>query len=202
MPKSLDILVAVATVMAVLSLAVTALTQLCVQALGLRTRYLRMALADLFSELGWTFRGDGGRALAEQITGTGGAAREAIAREELVAELLKLVGDACNPASSAGEIHGVFDAVMGRATARFTRAARRAVVVSAIMIAAAAPLDTFELLQLRTGASWPGIAVSALLLSLGAPFWFHLLQDLIRLRSAGASQEKVERKPRDSSLTG
>ena len=42
-----------------------------------------------------------------------------------------------------------------------------------------------------------GVAVSAFLLSLGAPFWFHILQDLVRPRSAATSQEKLDRKLRD-----
>ena len=90
MPKSLDILVGVTTVMAVLSLVVTVLTQLSVEALRLRARYLRAALFDLFGELGWKFRGDGGRMLAGEIAGKNGAAREAITREELVEALLSL----------------------------------------------------------------------------------------------------------------
>lgn len=48
-----------------------------------------------------------------------------------------------------------------------------------------------------TRVSWLGVAVSALLLSLGAPFWFHVLQDLVHLRSTAASQEKLDRTLRD-----
>lgn len=88
MLKSLDILVGVTTVMLVLSLVVTVLTQFSVQVLKLRTHCLRDGIIDLFATLEWRFSGDGGRRLADEIAGTNGAAREAITREELVEALL------------------------------------------------------------------------------------------------------------------
>jgi hypothetical protein len=49
--------------------------------------------------------------------------------------------------------------------------------------------------------NWIGVAVGALLLTLGAPFWFLLLKDLLRLRSAVAGQESQDRAQRQASLT-
>jgi len=42
-------------------------------------------------------------------------------------------------------------------------------------------------------AKVPGILLSALLLSLGAPFWYGRLQDLLKLRSAVAQNDAVQR---------
>jgi hypothetical protein len=38
------------------------------------------------------------------------------------------------------------------------------------------------------------------LLTLGGPFWFTVLKDLLRLRSAAASQESQDRAQRQASL--
>ena len=46
-----------------------------------------------------------------------------------------------------------------------------------------------------------GVAVGGLLLTLGAPFWFHLLKDLLKLRSAVAGQESKDRAQRDATFT-
>jgi hypothetical protein len=45
-----------------------------------------------------------------------------------------------------------------------------------------------------------GVAIGALLLTLGAPFWFALLKDLLRLRSAMAGQESQDRAQRQATL--
>jgi hypothetical protein len=46
-----------------------------------------------------------------------------------------------------------------------------------------------------------GVACGALLLTLGAPFWFHILKDLLKLRSAVAGQESQDRAQRQAALT-
>jgi hypothetical protein len=48
--------------------------------------------------------------------------------------------------------------------------------------------------------NWAGVAVSALLLTLGGPFWFAVLKDLLRLRSAAAGQESQDRAQRQAAL--
>jgi hypothetical protein len=48
--------------------------------------------------------------------------------------------------------------------------------------------------------NWAGVAVSALLLTLGGPFWFAVLKDLLRLRSAAAGQESEDRAQRQAAL--
>src|SRR5690242_2983765 len=90
------------------------------------------------------------------------------------------------PGQFAGRIHSCFDETMDRVTQRFARRARIVAVLIAIAVALGLQLDSFELL--RDGAnghiavpqnwSWnraqfPGIVLSAMLLSLGAPFWYN-----------------------------
>jgi hypothetical protein len=49
--------------------------------------------------------------------------------------------------------------------------------------------------------NWMGVVAGALLLTLGAPFWFAVLKDLLRLRSAVAGQESQDRAQRQAALT-
>jgi len=48
------------------------------------------------------------------------------------------------------------------------------------------------------GPRLPGIVLSALLLSLGAPFWYNALKNLLRLRSVIASKDDQQREERQS----
>jgi hypothetical protein len=47
-------------------------------------------------------------------------------------------------------------------------------------------------------AKIPGIALSAMLLSLGAPFWYNALKDLLGLRPVLAQKEQAHREQRQS----
>jgi hypothetical protein len=49
---------------------------------------------------------------------------------------------------------------------------------------------------LKLSASWPGVLISWILLSLGAPFWYDLLKRLLGLRSILAQKEEQDRKAR------
>jgi len=300
MLQALDIPIGFITVMLVMSLVVTVLTQLFGQALNIRSRYLRDALVELFARLQWKFSGDSALQLATEIA----SARDALTREELVEILLELarkpqcphaelkaelaaempaqdpdtalahvraatleIGTehahlssaamramalARGPAAGlARSIFGVFDSTMDRAGARFHSLNRAVVLGFGLVVAVALPLDTFDLFQrfsrsdlarqeaMRVAGglvddknpdlsdkaaferleaveivivpktfgewlarwrqiNWAGVGVSALLLSLGAPFWFHLLQDMLKLRSAVAGREQQDRALRDS----
>lgn len=55
--------------------------------------------------------------------------------------------------------------------------------------------------QLEGGRQLLGILISALLLSLGAPFWFNALQNLLRLRSALAQKDDQQRQTRQTTQT-
>jgi len=52
-----------------------------------------------------------------------------------------------------------------------------------------------------TRAKIPGILLSALLLSLGAPFWYGRLQDLLKLRSTVAQNDSMQRQIRQTAQT-
>jgi len=294
--RSLDTLIGFVTVLLVLSLPVTLLTQMAANFLQLRSRHLREGVLDVFRQLGWGFVGDGAEILARKVV----CSKDAITREDLIETLLALAQKntelkdkiaalapnfdpqtllaqvrrtalelsverpdlaaavvratalARSPVSSlASEVFGVFDSTMDRVSAKFTAQNRKLVAIFGIAVALALPLDTFDLLKrlarsdpareqavalAQTLASnqsdvrlalaklqaaevivvpsskaewlarwqqvnWAGVAVSALLLTLGGPFWFTVLKDLLRLRSAAASQESQDRAQRQAALT-
>jgi len=306
--RSLDTLIGFVTVLLVLSLPVTLLTQMAANFLQLRSRHLREGVLDVFRQLGWGFVGDGAEILARKVV----RSKDAITREDLIETLLVLAQK--NPeleekitsltpgfdpqallahvrrtalelsverpdlaaavvrsaafarsplAGLASEVFGVFDSTMDRVSAKFTAQSRKLVAIIGIAVALALPLDTFDLLKrlarsdsareqavalAQTFAenrsnidptpadptprdvrlavaklqaaevivvpssraewlarwqqvNWAGVAVSALLLTLGGPFWFTVLKDLLRLRSAAASQESQDRAQRQAALT-
>jgi hypothetical protein len=301
--QSLDTLIGFVTVLLVLSLAVTMLTQIAANFLRLRSRHLREGVLDVFRQLGWGFVGDGAEILASRVV----RSKDAITREDLIETLLVLaqknpelkdkiavLTPGFNPqtllanvrratlelsaerpdlaaavirstafarsplAGLASEVFGVFDSTMDRVSAKFTAQSRKLVAIVGIAVALALPLDTFDLLKrlarsdsareqavvlaqtfaenhssadptprdVRVAAAklqaaevivvpssraewfarwqqvnWAGVAVSALLLTLGGPFWFTVLKDLLRLRSATASQESQDRAQRQAALT-
>src|SRR4030088_196535 len=86
MLKSLDALIGFTTVLLVLSLVVTVLTQLAANFLKLRSRHLRDGLLDVFLQLGWEFAGEGARILAREVV----QRKDAITREDLIETLLVL----------------------------------------------------------------------------------------------------------------
>jgi len=302
-PRSLDTLIGFVTVLLVLSLAVTMLTQMVANFLRLRPRHLQAGLLDIFLQLGWEFAGNGAAKLARTVA----RSKDAITREDLLETLLVLAQNhtelkdkiavqtpgfepqtlldsvrraalelsverpdlaaavvrstafARSPlAPLASEIFGVFDATMDRVSAKFTAQSRTLVAIVGIAVALALPLDTFDLLKRlarsdsareqavalaqafaeRQSAAdpaprdvrlavakleaaevivvpasraewlarwqqvnWAGVAVGALLLTLGGPFWFTVLKDLLRLRSAAASQESQDRAQRQAALS-
>lgn len=67
-----------------------------------------------------------------------------------------------------------------------------------IIVISATPAEWLSRWQKVNGL---GVAASALLLTLGAPFWFYVLKDLLKLRSAVAGQESQDRAQRQAVLT-
>ena len=63
------------------------------------------------------------------------------------------------------------------------------------------PLTPAEWLARWQNVNALGVAASALLLTLGAPFWFQMLKDLLKLRSAVAGQASQDRAQRQAALT-
>ncbi len=294
--RSLDALIGFATVMLVLSLVVTVLTQIVANFLKLRSQHLRHGVLQVFLQLGWEFAGERAKALAREIV----SGRDAITREDLIENLLALAQNtpelknkiaalvpafdppallahlrratlelsverpdlamsavrstamARTPVSGlASEVFGVFDSTMDQISEGFTSQSKKLVAFFGIALALALPLDTFDLLQRfarsdaardqavalaqtltanassasvafaklqaaeiivipSTPAEWLarwqevnclGVACGALLLTLGAPFWFQVLKDLLKLRSAVAGQESQDRAQRQAALT-
>ena len=118
------------------------------------------------------------------------------------------------PSQFAARLHTCFDETMDRVTQRFARHARLVAGVIALLVAVSLQLDAFELLRrlavdgstayaiLPQSWSWmriPGITLSAMLLSLGAPFWYNALKDLVGLRPVLARKEQAHREQRQSS---
>jgi hypothetical protein len=108
------------------------------------------------------------------------------------------------------KINGSFDQTIDRVSARFTLTTRQVSLIAAFLVAYALQLDTVSLIKrLASGetaphsqpASWAGIALSALLLSLGAPFWFEALKDVLRLRSVIAGKDDLQREQRATADT-
>jgi hypothetical protein len=118
------------------------------------------------------------------------------------------------PSRFAGRLHTCFDETMDRVTQRFARHARLVAGAIALLMAGGLQLDAFDLLRrlavdgatayaiLPQSWTWtrlPGITLSAILLSLGAPFWYNALKDLVGLRPVLARKEQAHREQRQSS---
>lgn len=185
MLHSLDLLVGFATVMAALSLIVTVLTQVVSDALQLRSRHLREGLVAMLGQAGIQLR-EARRILeASHLNG-----RTAVTAAELSA------------VAGGTDFQNVFHAEMQKVSAQFTLSSRIIVAALSILVAVGLPLDMLDLFRTfssgdgalifpQTFAEWTarwnqvnlaGIAGSAVLLSLGAPFWFEVLKDLLNLK--------------------
>jgi hypothetical protein len=55
--------------------------------------------------------------------------------------------------------------------------------------------------QGEVAQTWVGILLAAALMSLGAPFWFDILKNLLNLRPALAQREEKERNERATTQT-
>jgi hypothetical protein len=60
------------------------------------------------------------------------------------------------------------------------------------------PLDRDWLVRLKDWRRLPGMIVSVLLISLGAPFWYNALKDLLKLRSSLAGKDDAQRAQRQA----
>jgi len=175
--------------MAALSLVVTVLTQVVADVLQLRAHHLRQGMIAILGNAGIQFN-EARRILdASHLNG-----RTSVTAEELSALAV------------APDFQRVFDTQMRQASAQFTQESRVIVVALSILVAVGLPLDMLDLFRTfssgqgvlvfpRTFAEWidrwqqvnaAGIAGSAILLSLGAPFWFEILEDLLNLKGSSA----------------
>jgi hypothetical protein len=189
MLHSLDLLIGFATVMAALSLVVTVLTQIVADALQLRANRLRDGLLEVLGHAGIELQEARKILDASHLSGR---------TEVTAAELSAVAGGA--------DFQNVFDFAMRDTSAQFTLQSRLIVAALSIAVAVGLPLDMLDLFRTlssgegvlifpQTLAGWAlrwhevnvaGIAGSAVLLSLGAPFWFEVLRDLLNLKGAQA----------------
>jgi hypothetical protein len=79
-------------------------------------------------------------------------------------------------------IHAWYGPAMLRATRRYRLGARIVTSVLALVLVAAARIDVLQFLGLRISGHWPGMALSWVLISLGTPFWYDRLKDLLHFR--------------------
>jgi hypothetical protein len=185
MLHSLDLLIGFTTVMAALSLVVTVLTQIAIDVCELRVKHLNESLLEILSRAGIELQEARKILEASNLTGR---------TQVTVAELTTAAGGAY--------FSQTFDAAMQKASQRFTVSSRCIAVAISVIVAFGLPLDMLDLFRTfslgegalifpQTLAQWlarwnevniAGIAGSAVLLSLGAPFWFEILKDLLKLK--------------------
>lgn len=189
MSHSLDLLIGFATVMAALSLVVTILTQIAVDALQLRANHLHAGLLEVLARAGIELK-EAQRIL--DVSHLRGRTQVSAAEFSAVA--------------GGADFSDLFDTVMRRVSYRFTTASRVIAAAISVLLACGLPLDMLDLFKTfssgagalvfpQTLAQWLerwrevnllGVAGSAALLSLGAPFWFEVLKDLLKLKGADA----------------
>jgi hypothetical protein len=189
MLHSLDLLIGFATVMAALSLVVTILTQVAVDALQLRASHLHRSLLEILSQAGIELQQARKILDAAQLNGR---------TRVTAAELTKAAGGAY--------FSETFDSAMRAASVRFTTSSRLIAAGISVVVAFGLPVDMLDLFRTfssgagalvfpQTLAQWlgrwkevnlAGVGGSAVLLSLGAPFWFEVLKDLLKLKGTQA----------------
>jgi hypothetical protein len=189
--KNLDAMIGFVLVMSMAGTVVTATTQLLLTLGRMRGRYLARALADLLAQLDSVHLTP--RA-ASQVA-------EAVLRHPLIArpgtratslhcdEFIRLLGMLADDdkRSSAPPEDGIrlwYGRAMMRATERYRRHAKLATAAISLALVLTAHIDSADLLRLRQPVGcWSGLLLSWMLLSLGAPFWYDRLKDLLHLRS-------------------
>ena len=79
-------------------------------------------------------------------------------------------------------IHTWYGPTMVRATRRYRLRARMVTALVALLLVVAAQIDLLQFLRLRYSRHWAGLTLSWVLISLGTPFWYDRLKDLLHLR--------------------
>jgi hypothetical protein len=104
-------------------------------------------------------------------------------------------------------INSSFDQTIDRIRARFTLSTRQVSFAASIAVAFVLQLDAISFVRsvvLPAAAvsppHIPGILFSTLLLSLGAPFWFEALKNLLRIRSVLAVKDDEQRARRSATI--
>lgn len=93
--------------------------------------------------------------------------------------------EAMGPHPALAHIAAWYPQAMDRATQRYMRQTRTLTALLALSLVLATRLDVLEFFRLHPASHWPGIALAWLFLTLGTPYWYDRLKDLLRLRPAG-----------------
>jgi hypothetical protein len=89
---------------------------------------------------------------------------------------------ALGPHPLLAQIHAWYGHAMARATERYMRLTRLVASAISLALVVAMRLDLLACFHLPAPGRWPGMALSWVLLSLGTPFWYDRLKDLLHFR--------------------
>lgn len=89
---------------------------------------------------------------------------------------------ALGPRPLLAEIHASYGHAMARATRRYRMRTRGIAASLALALVLVLRLDLLQFFRLRNTCEWPGLTLSWILLSLGTPFWYDRLKDLLHFR--------------------
>ncbi|HWC96586.1 MAG TPA: hypothetical protein VG456_07550 [Candidatus Sulfopaludibacter sp.] len=91
---------------------------------------------------------------------------------------------ALGPSPMLLHVHAWYGHAMARATERYMRQTRTLAAILSLALVLATRLDILASFRIQTPGHWPGLVLSWLLLSLGTPFWYDRLKDLLHFRPA------------------
>jgi hypothetical protein len=103
------------------------------------------------------------------------------ARDRSTRAIIAVLG----PHPLLAQIHTWYGHAMARATERYMRLTRFVAAAISLALVLLMRLDVLACFHLPAPGHWPGMALSWLLLSLGTPFWYDRLKDLLHFRPEG-----------------
>jgi len=99
---------------------------------------------------------------------------------------IKAIIHALGPHPLLAHIQAWYGSAMGRATRRYTLQTHGIAALLALALVLAAQIDLLELFRLHTSCHWAGLTLSWLLITLGTPFWYDRLKDLLHFRPSAS----------------
>lgn len=95
---------------------------------------------------------------------------------------IKAILAASGPLPWLSRIYTWYGHAMFRGTQRYIRQTRIITALLALAVVMALRLDLLECFHLHPSSCWPGMTLSWILISLGTPFWYDRLKDLLHFR--------------------